>query len=100
MRKLWEPRCFQFQTPKARGVQGPLYAWRDDRADVVFITIGVRRPAYHRWIGDGIGIRFDERTHECIGFVIVVGFTDTQPVALPFWVVLTLMSDALPADLD
>jgi hypothetical protein len=78
-----------------QAVQGAINVWYDVYANVVFFTIGKRRPAYHRWIGEGIALRFDEETHKCVGFALIVGMQYDHDVIVPLWATILMMSDAI-----
>lgn len=78
----------------SQAVQGAINIWHDQYGGVLFVTIGKRRPAYHRWIGEGVALRFDEVTHKCVGFVVLTGMVHKHDTILPLWAMLLMMSEA------
>lgn len=84
---------FGDELPQA--VQGVINISYDVYANVLYVTIGKRRPAYHRWIGEGVALRFDEVTHKCVGFVVIIGMQYDHDVIVPLWAMIMVMSDAI-----
>lgn len=84
---------FGNELPQA--VQGAINIWYDQYSDVLFVTIGKRRDAYHQWIGDGVALRFDRETHQCVGFAVVAGMMYEHDVILPLWATILMMSNAI-----
>jgi hypothetical protein len=74
-------------------MQGPIYVFYDAYADVLYVTVGKRRSAYHIHLGNGIALRFDTDTGKCVGFVVIASMQYDEAIALPLWVVLTHAKD-------
>ena len=74
--------------------QGAINLWHDLYGGVLFVTIGKRRAARHQWIGDGVALRFDEDTGQCVGFVVLTGMVHADTI-LPLWAMLMIMNDAI-----
>lgn len=85
MRRTTQPH---FAAPQA-DVEGYLTLWQDQRADVIFVTVGPRRDAYHEYLGQGIALRFDAETHQCVGWAMIGGMIYEGPFELPLHVALT-----------
>jgi hypothetical protein len=96
VRQAWQAQAFRpFGDELPQAVQGAINIWHDVYGGVLFVTIGKRRAAYHRWIGEGVALRFDEETRKCVGFVVITGMVHTHDTILPLWATLLMMSDAI-----
>lgn len=63
----------------------------DPWSHLVFITAGFPDDAFHKHLGNGTAIRFDEDTREFRGVAMVM--LDHEPVELPVRARLTLLMD-------
>lgn len=88
-------RRFPNAFPNERTNTGRLHIWRDRYASAMFIVIGRPGEARHLWIGNGIGLRFDLQTRECVGLAVAYDMTDEAPIKLPLEATLTLVVEEL-----
>lgn len=78
-----------------RTSDGHLHIWRDRYASAMFIVIGRPGEARHIPIGNGIALRFDIQTRECVGIAVAYDMTDEKPIKLPLEAALILIVDEL-----
>ena len=95
MRRPRVPESFASPTAKTNAVEGRLYIKFDYWGQVFFLTVGLPSDATHKYLGNGIGLRFDEHTREFRGVAMVMMPYD-GPIELPIDARLTLLEQSPP----
>jgi hypothetical protein len=95
-------RCCQdqgrFRLPRADDTstiaQGPIHITTNEHiTDVLWLTIGPKRPATYRRLQPGIALMMEEVTGHPFGLMLIPGMVHPRAIRLPLWGALTLTDD-------